>query len=241
MNTTLLIILQILAAALTAYLIYYAREKGKNQANKDDLKELTKIVEDVKTENSKEIELLKANLLVFSEKEKQIFSEEKEAIVIFFSQINTWIWDSLNIYIHEYSHANYQEIASRLILMRDNYNKTNVTFSKVRIIVDDDDLIASGHDAIGKTLELHHFVEALLKRLSSNLSSEKIMVDQVLQTDFDTLSDGMKSYYKSEGEKIREERKAITDEYFGQHGKTFDPAIASVNIFKDLSKKYLRK
>jgi hypothetical protein len=243
MNTTILLIFQILVAALTAYLIYYAREKGKNQASKDDLKELTKIVEDVKKENLKELELLKANLLVFTDKEKQIFSEEKEAIIIFFAQLNNWIWDSLNIYIYEYNHSNYQEIASRLILMRDNYNKTNVTFSKVKLIVDDEDLITAGHDAISKTLKLHHFVESLLKRLSSNLGWEKIMVDRVLnkEIDFQTLASSTQNYYKTEAKNNTEERKLITDEYFNQHEKSFNPAMDSVNNFKTISKKYLRK
>jgi hypothetical protein len=243
MNTTILIIFQILALVLTAYLIYYAREKGKNQASKDDLKELTKIVEDVKKENLKELELLKANLLVFSDKEKQIYSEEKEATIIFFAQLNNWIWDSLNIYIYEYNHSNYQEIASRLILMRDNYNKTNVTFSKVKLIVDDEELIMAGHEAISKTLKLHHFVEGLLQRLSSNLGWEKIMVNRVLnkEIDFLTLSGNMQDYYKNEAKSNSTERKIITAEYFSQHNETFDPAINSINNFKTLAKKYLRK
>ena len=43
-----IITLQIIAGLLSAYLIYYAQQKGKNQADKQDLKKLTEIVEDVK-------------------------------------------------------------------------------------------------------------------------------------------------------------------------------------------------
>lgn len=238
-----MIFLQIIAAMLSAYLIFYAREKGKNQASKTDLKDLTKIVEDVKKENSKEIELLKANLLVFTDKEKQIFNEEKEAIIIFFAQLNTWIWDSLNIYIYEYNHSNHQDISSKLIIMRDNYNKTNISFSKVKLIVEDENLIKIGHDSISKTLKLHHFIEGLLNRLSSNLGWEKIMVDRVLnkEIDFQTLSISMQDYYRDEAKNNKAERKTITDEYFSQQTEYFSSAISSINNFRNISRKYLRK
>jgi hypothetical protein len=239
----ILIVLQIIAAMLSAYLIFYAREKGKNQANKNDLEYLTKIVEDIKKENTREIELLKANLLVLTDKEKQIFNEEKESIIIFFAQLNTWIWDSLNIYIYEYNHSNHQEISSKLIIMRDNYNKTNITFSKVKLIVNDENLIKIGHDSISKTLKLHHFIEGLLQRLSSNLGWEKIMVDRVLnkEIDFQTLSISIQDYYKDEAKSNKAERKIITDEYFSQHTEYFNPAIDSINSFRITSTKYLRK
>lgn len=239
----ILIVLQIIAAMLSAYLIFYAREKGKNQANKNDLEYLTKIVEDIKKENTREIELLKANLLVLTDKEKQIFNEEKESIIIFFAQLNTWIWDSLNVYIYEYNHLNYQDITSKLIIMRDNYNKTNVTFSKVKLIVGDDNLIALGHTTIIDTLKLHHFVEGTLKNLLFNLGWEKTLIDQLLnkEIDFHTLSNSMQNYNQNEAMTNKEERKTITDQYFKDQPEHFATAIKSITNFGVISRQYLRK
>lgn len=237
-----IIILQIIIGLLSAYLLYYAQQKGKNQADKEDLKKLTEVVEEVKKKNNEEIELLKANLSLLTDREKQIFSEEKEAIVIFFAQLNAWIWDSLNIYIYEYNHSNYQDISSRLIAMRDAYNKTNVTFSKVRLIVKDEDLIKSGHEAIMRTLALHHFKEGLLKRLISTLSWEKILVDQIVnkQIDFRTMTSDLRDFYQRQAETHEKDKKEITDEYFAKHNDIFNPAIGEVNNFKDKAKVYLR-
>lgn len=239
----IIIILQIVIGLLSAYILFYSQQKGKNQADKEDLKKLTEIVEDVKKKNNEEIELLKANLSLLTDKEKQIFGEEKEAIILFFAQLNTWIWDSLNIYIYEYNHANYQEISTRLIAMRDAYNKTNVTFSKVRLIVKDEDLIKVGHDAIMKTLELHHFKEGLLKRLVSTLGWEKILVDQIVnkEIDFRTMTKEIRDFYQSQAEKHEKDKKEITDEYFAKNKGIFNPAMATVNAFKDKAKEYLRK
>lgn len=244
MTTQLIvIILQIVIGLLSAYLIYYAQQKGKNQADKEDLKKLTEIVEDVKKKNNEEIELLKANLSLLTDREKQIFGEEKEAIIIFFAQLNTWIWDSLNIYIYEYNHSNYQEISTRLIAIRDSYNRTNVTFSKVRLIVNDEELIKAGHEAITTTLKLHHFKEGLLKRLLSTLSWEKVLVDQIVnkQIDFRTMTSDLRDFYTTEAKQHEKDKKEITDEYFAKNNDFFNPAMQSVNSFKEKAKEYLRK
>jgi hypothetical protein len=238
-----ILILQIIIGLLSGYLIYYAQQKGKNQADKEDLKKLTEIVEEVKKKNNEEIEMLKANLSLLTDKEKQIFEEEKESIILFFSQLNTWIWDSLNIYINEYNHANYQDISTRLINMRDAYNKTNVYYSKVRLIVNDKDLLNSGHEAIMKTLELHNFKEGLLQRLVSTLSWERILVDQIVnkQIDFRTMTTDLRDFYQRQAEKNEKEKKEITDTYYAHHSEYFGTTMEKINDFRTKAREYLRK
>jgi hypothetical protein len=244
MITQLIIIfLEIVVGFLSACLLFYARQKGKNQADKEDLKKLTELVEEVKKKNNEEIELLKANLSLLTDREKQIFGEEKQAIVDFFGQLNTWIWDSLNIYIYEYIQANYQDISTRIIAMRDAYNQTNVAFSKVQLIATDINLIKAGHNAINKTLELHHFKEELLKRLSFTLSWEKNLVDQIVneKVDFRTMTAELRGYYQQQAEKHEKDKKKITDEYYANHNAIFNSAIGEVNDFRDNAKEYLRQ
>lgn len=239
----IIIILQIVIGLLSAYLLYYAQQKGKNQADKEDLKKLTETVEEVKKKNNEEIELLKANLSLLTDREKQIFGEEKQAIIDFFAQLNSWVWDSLNIYIYEYNHTNYQDISTRLIAMRDAYNQTNVAFAKVQLIATDKDLIKAGHTAIIKTLELHHFKESLLQRLNSTLSWEKILVDQIVnkEVDFRTMTSDLRDFYQRQAEKHEKDKKAITDEYFSKHKDIFGLAIGHINDFRDKAKEYLRQ
>lgn len=243
MTQLIIIILQIIIGLLSGYLLYYAQRKGKNQADKEDLKRLTQIVEDVKKKNNKEIELLRANLSLLTDREKQIFGEEKEAIIVFFAQLNTWIWDSLNIYIYEYNHSNFHEISTRLIAMRDAYNMTNVTFSKVRLIVNNEELVNAGHEAISVTLKLHFFKEQLLERLSFKLGWERIMVDQIVnkQIDYNTMSSDLRDWYEEQANQREKEKKEITDEYFSKNDDFFIPVMQSVNFFKEKAREYLRK
>src|SRR5690554_4588920 len=90
---------EIIMVIFGAYLLYYVREKGKNQATKEDLKEITDTVEEVKRKYTEENELLRANLNILTSKKNIMFTEEKEAIVQYFAQLNKWIWHDLNVQI----------------------------------------------------------------------------------------------------------------------------------------------
>ncbi len=58
MNSELLI-LTIIAAAIGSFLGSYFKEKGKNLATKEDIGEITKTVESIKTENANQLELFR--------------------------------------------------------------------------------------------------------------------------------------------------------------------------------------
>jgi len=236
----LIIILEIIIGLLSTYFIYYARQKGKNQADKNDLKKLTIIVEDVKKKNNEEIELLKANLSILSDKKIQLFSEGKEAIIVFYAQLHKWIWDGLNIHLNEYDHSNYNDLKERTIKIRDDHNHTNVTFSKVQLLVNDDDLINAGHEAIIETLKLHHFKENLMDRLLFVLSWEKTLIDEITsgKTDLKTHSELSDIYQKSAKEK-EAEKKVIWDEYLAKNQDMFGAAIKKIIEFRYKAKKYL--
>lgn len=243
MTNLIIILLQIIVGLLAAYLLYYAQQKGKNQADKKDLQKLTEIVEEVKRKNNEELELLKSSLSLLSNRQLQIFSEEKDAIVKFFSQLNKWIWDSLNIQLNEFNHTNYVDLSTRIIKMRDAYNEVNVTFSNVQLLVSDDTLLKVGHETIIEILKLHQFKEGLALRLQRNLSWEKILVDQITsgKIDFQTISRDMQQFYISQAKDSKDERDTILKEYHERHKEFFSPAILKVHQFKELAKSYLRQ
>ncbi|MCY1223117.1 hypothetical protein D3C87_57650 [compost metagenome] len=239
----IIIALQVLVGLLSAYLLYYAQQKGKNQADKEDLKKLTEIVEEVKKKNNEEIELLKANLSLFTDREKQIFGEEKQAIVEFFTQLNSWIWDNLNIHLSEYNRNNYQTISTRLIAMREAHNKTNVFFSKVKLIVTDENLINVGYNSILKTVDLYYFEEMLLNRLITVLSKEKMLVDQILskENNSEFLSEEVKNIYNDQIKQNKLEMEAIAYDYVTKYTDLFSPVKKEVNNFSDKAREYLRQ
>jgi len=238
-----IILLEIIIALLGTYLVYYARQKGKNQADKEDLKKLTETIEEVKYKYTKENELLRANLNILTSKKNILFNEEKEAIIKYFGQLNKWIWDGLNVQVVDYNHTNFHELSERLINMRDDHNKTNIEFAKVQLLVKNEELIKIGHETNLKTLELHHFTESIIKSLQRILSWEKIRVDQFTSKDFDfnKLSVEMKDFYQNQAKDREVEKKQIIDKYFEKHQEFFSPVIQLRDQFKELGKKYLNE
>lgn len=87
-----IIVFQIILGLLSAYLIYYSQQNGKNQADKQDLKKLTEIVEELRQKYVQENQLLKSSIGVLTNKQNVLFSEGKNATIEFYSNLNKWLW-----------------------------------------------------------------------------------------------------------------------------------------------------
>ncbi|MCO4209671.1 hypothetical protein [Aeromonas hydrophila] len=71
---------------INGYLPSYMREKGKNTATKEDLQDITEIVESIKQLNAEEIEKLKSALIKedkLLEKRKDVYEEIVESLGLF--------------------------------------------------------------------------------------------------------------------------------------------------------------
>lgn len=241
MENGFIIVLEVVIGLVSAYLLYYVHKKGQNQADKEDLKKLTKIVEDVKMKNSKEIESIRANLSLLTDKRKQIFNEEKDSIVVFFAQLNTWIWKSLNINIDSFNLLNVEDIPKALIEMQNAYNNTKVSYSKVMLIINDTQLVQAGQDVIEKTNKVHNLRIGLLNVFYLNLHEINIQRNIFKSHDntdieniFDVPSLNQKiSLLIKENTKIRNE--------FKDNQVDFNTAMKAVEIFQDLARDYIRK
>lgn len=240
-GSIIIIFLQIVAGLLSAYLIYYAQQKGKNQADKQDLQKLTGIVEEVKQKYVQENELLKSSLSILTNKQNVLFTEGKNAIIEFYSNLNKWLWHNLNISAHEYNHTNYTELSSRILTMRDHYNDTNISYGRIQILLNDDNLIQAGHEAIMDTLYLHQFIEKTLKDLQLTLSTDKHLLDTLFSKEikFDSLSQDMKLFYQNRANENTAEKKKILDSFMDERSALFSKAMNKRNLFRDLAKSYL--
>lgn len=232
MTNPILITIEILIILIYPFVVTYFNQKAKNQADKEVLKKLTVIVEDIKKENTLQID-----------RGKQIFSEEKDSIIVFFAQLNTWIWESLNINFEDYNYLKIEDISKRRIAMQDAYNKSNVAFAKVMLIINDTDLVEAGKDAIKKTYEVHIFRESILIELIGNLQIQS------------TIKDKIANYYNENNENpsapvesliaysknYEDNRKKLICNNKVKNIELFGASMKSVNVFKDSAQNYLRK
>ncbi|MBZ0245768.1 MAG: hypothetical protein K8H85_07470 [Cyclobacteriaceae bacterium] len=238
------ILLILLLGWYIAYFKNYFKKKGEHLAKKEDLAELTEIVEAVRHDYSKDIESVKANLSLLITRRSSVFEEEKLSIIEFFSQINIWVWDTLKIETNEYFHGNYQELTNKVIKFRDAYNKTNVAFSKMQLLIKDDKFVQSGHEYILKALELHNLVDHTISSLKANLSQEKGHVDVLLkdmgkQKGPISKDDPFKNYLNDTFKEIRLEREKLLKDYSKSYLEKFSPVMRKRDAFIELAKAYL--
>jgi hypothetical protein len=237
-----IIVLQIISGLLSGYLLNYVNQRGKNWADKKDLKAITDIVEDVKQKYQADNERLRAELTILTNRKTKDFTDEKESVVLFYTVLNEWLWDKTNISITNYDRDNYQELSEKLISLNSTYNQVNVLFSKMQLLVDNKALTDKGHEVIMETLHLHQFVEGQCKNLVRNLTSEKALVATIFDKEL-KIQDApkeIKEMMRDKAQGLEEEKKAIIDEHFAKKNEFFKKAINLRHDFKDLAKTHLK-
>ncbi|MBX2969982.1 MAG: hypothetical protein KF803_11475 [Cyclobacteriaceae bacterium] len=243
METILLIIVLLINFLVGLYIIYlkqYFNRKGQNLADKEDLGQLTTIVEEVRNKFEQDTELLRATLAIETNKKNIIFNEQKQSIIDFSTNLNIWLWDSLRVSVHEYNQTNHEELKDKIIKLRDAYNNVNVALSRVQLLVQSDTLVSSCHETVMEVLKVHNFVDMRISRLKRTLMYEKVLVDQYLQKgpDFKP-GDPSFEFYAQQAKDNAKEKDDILDDYIKEHGKLFQAALIQRNIFLELAKHYL--
>jgi hypothetical protein len=233
-----LIILACICIGLVTVELFFIYSQGRKAADKSDISLISDMLKQVHERNLEENELLKSNLNIHTGQNNHIYNERKKAILDYFSSLNTWMWDGLNISVQDYNHANFEEITRRMTSIRDYYNQTNITFAAMQLTIDSEQLVKTGYEAMMDTLKLHHFVENTMKNYQKTLSWEKTLLDKITSRDYDffKLSPDMKSIYERQARENEEEKRRVLEGYNDRHWELFKQAIADRNLFRDLAK-----
>lgn len=92
------------------FLPTYFGEKGKNQATKEDVGEITEIVEKIKSDLLQQNELLKAQLSVSNQHKINIKNAERDALFQYNKRISAWIYSLMRFSVSSYNIDNYKEL-----------------------------------------------------------------------------------------------------------------------------------
>jgi len=237
MNPYLLIVLLLAGQFFISYLTNFFNQKGKNFADKNDIGKLTKIVEDVKDKFNRENEHLKAALSILVDKKTKSYTQEQQAIISFYTAINSWIWEKTKISIHEYGFNDIDKLNLKIIEMDEAHNHTNICNSIMDLLVNDAELTQKAYDLIIEALKLHQFVEGkckTLKKALEGLNAYMPMVDR-----YGEMSQMMKDHtYKSVKELEDTKSEAIKD-FYTIRTEMSKPVFVKLHEFKNLSKSYL--
>jgi len=224
----LVIILQLLIIFICLGIIFLIRRKASPDKKDDTLNAALQ----------SDHNILTANLNVITNKEHLRFTENRTALIDFFTHLNEWIWDGLNIAVQDYNHTNYPDLSTKLIHLREYYNSANVSFGRLQLLVQDDKILKVGYETILEALKLHHFVETTLKNFQRTLSWEKSLLDKITSKDYDffKMTPDLTILYERQAKETEAERNEILDGYNERHWELFNPVIRKRNEFRDLAK-----
>lgn len=110
LNIATLIVAIICGWFLKSYFPKYMEEKGKNLATKEDIGEITTIIESVKTQLTRDTEVLKADLSLKNQNLFSIKTEERKALIDFHTKYSAWLSAISNSNLTGYDLSNYSEM-----------------------------------------------------------------------------------------------------------------------------------
>ena len=107
---TIVIVGIILFFTIKNFLPSYFNEKGKNLATKEDVEEITKKVEKIKTEFVKDIEFIKADLSYINQSKFSIKASERDALIDTNNKYSEWLNYIMNISFSDINPKNYEKL-----------------------------------------------------------------------------------------------------------------------------------
>ena len=118
---------------LKNYLPSYFNEKGKNLATKEDIGIITKTVEDIKLDNSSQLEILKSQLGFVSKTQQVIYDDERKAIIEFIGAITDFFESNINIPNESNTPEGFAYIRERIRVLNSDYGKVQIADSKLKL------------------------------------------------------------------------------------------------------------
>lgn len=134
---------------ITHYYPNYMKYKAKNLATKEDIGEITTIVESIKTGLSKDVETLKAELSLQNQNKISLKSEERKALLDFHLKYSLWH----NSVVHLSTPTSIDEIDSILKTWQHLEGEYKTADSMLHLFVNENDFIALKLKLYSSTLD----------------------------------------------------------------------------------------
>jgi len=126
---------------LKNYLPKYFEEKGKNLATKEDIGEITTIVETVKSDLLQETEKLKSQLSYVNQNKISIKNSEREALFKLNETFAGWIYSIMHFQTGLYTEDNFTEINKIPGMLEEKGYDVDISRAKLLLFMHDQELL----------------------------------------------------------------------------------------------------
>lgn len=243
MDTNLFIeILLLVAAFYLAFFKSYLTEKGKSAALKEDLQDLTREVESVKNEFTREQEVLKTDLQRILNNEISYRNEERCALINFHGIINEWLYSILEVGFGNYNKTNVNQLIEVRQRNASFYSKAGIAKSKIVLLIEDKELVKAAGELYVAALDFHHWTDMEFLKLQQNSESQKSLTDRFLIVikNLDANRELAEDMAKQE-EELRTAAIALFDNYIANRNKENAKVSPFETKYESLVKEYLKE
>lgn len=171
------IILEGIIVFLGLYVVFirsYFSEKGKNQATKEDIGEVTKIIENIKSSLSQQNELLKAQLSLTNQHKLDMKSAEREAIFEFNKQKSAWIYSLFRFSFFKYNLENYKEINLTVLHHQKRQYEFDLADAHLTLFMHDTEFMELKNGLIVEVIELDKLTSSTIYDLYYSFSKAEV-------------------------------------------------------------------
>ncbi len=230
----LILIAQIGVAGWQAYLM----QKSKNKADKEDIQDLTKLVESVKIDFNKELAKTHTDLDILKDKKGKSYSQAQQAIVQYYSDLNVWMQTLLGIFPSKFNESQLEELMELDTNIETLFRKANVSNALLGLLVEDGPTIDMAHTLLQSTLDLQSLVHTTISTLQIIFRSERGYAPQLLK--LGEMSAIMDDHVRNTLLRLEEDKKSTLKDYSKKRLALYKTIIPLQREFKDLAKEYLK-
>jgi hypothetical protein len=148
----------------------YFEAKGTNQATKEDIGEITEIVENIKSDLLHQNELLKAQLSFKNQHRLNLKTAEREAIFDFNKRISAWLFSLIRFTFSGYNIDNYKELK----LMSSEFSKRqyecDLAEAHLVLFMHDKEFLELKRDLTINVIQLEGIVETSMHKVYGSYS-----------------------------------------------------------------------
>jgi hypothetical protein len=143
LGLSLLILLSqcVIGLLIYKYLPSYFNEKGKNLATKEDIADITKIVEKTRSEFINETERLKASLQIQAKTHQSLIDEERQALMSYYEKYYFWLQSIMDSSFGGADPSKSDQILAYLAKIQAAYNHVHLGEARMDLFVDNEELI----------------------------------------------------------------------------------------------------
>lgn len=243
MDTELILEIFILISAIyLAFFKSYFTEKGKSVALKEDLNSLTREVESVKLEFTREHEILKADLQRVLSNEISYRDEERNSIIQYYVVISEWLYSIDEIGYGDYNKTNIDELIILRKRIASFYAKAGIAKSKIKLLVYESKLIEVASNLYMESLKYYQWCSMELLKLQQNCESQKSLSERFLSIIRNI--ENNKEYahlLANQEEELISKAKDLFDNYYKSRFEVRSKVFPLENEFEMRAKEYLKK